>query len=171
MGKMCELTFEKICKELRRVIHTSGIPRMRSRFGTSDVIQECGIQIWKKISQSGQSLNEINSSFIRQVAMGHLCRLHRHNLASKRSIKHEASQTEQYGVPCADSKYKHEHAMAMVEGLQSLTATQQEIITRRFFEEETFETISHELKLTVHQVRKQCAVSLQALQRYVESCY
>ena len=169
---MAELTFDTICNDLRQIIHASGIPRMQSRFGTSDVIQECGIQIWKKICEQSDSPRDFNFTFIRKIAIGHLCRLHRHNLAAKRSIKQEASQEEQSQIHAEifvdASSCKHQQAMAMLDGLQHLTATQKEIIIRRFFEEETFESITSAMNLTMHFVRKQYFISLQTLQRFVE---
>lgn len=167
------MTFEKICQELQWAVQTSGIPRMRSRFRTSDVVQECGIQIWKKIQSQGKPANEINSSYIRKVAIGHLCELHRFNLAAKRSVKREVANTavDQVGTCYTpdNSNSKHEQAFAMLDSLRVLPPNQKDIVIRRFFEEQSFEAIAASLDLTIYRVRKLYESSLVTLRESVEA--
>lgn len=165
-------TFESICHALRRAVHSSGASRMPNRFGTSDVVQEGVLQIWVEVDRNGKQLSEINTELIRRIAIGHICKLQRRNLASKRNINKESlnvpSDLARGGEDPIQTLAKCEQSLLMLESLSTLNPLQREIIVRRFFEEESFETIAGALEQTRYRVQELFSSSLETMQQFMD---
>ena len=166
-------TFQNICGVFRQVIRRSPIPRIQSRYSTSDVIQEGLVQIVHEVEQNGKSISELNTAFFRNVALGHLAKLARSNLAEKRSVRLEVSGAAGNCLSSTlqeeDRLQKCEQSLLLLESMGQLTTPQKDVIIRRYFEERTFDQIAADLNVTVYRVRELHSSALETMRTFVNS--
>ena len=171
-----QLTLDEMLGSLRtylsRFLRSSGRHVSNSRFDTSDVIQESLIQIWSECQQSCLSSNDESlprdatgnepvQSFsfarLRRIALGHLSKQFRFHGAEKRAVRRESglsssSVLEDDRVSSEICELRELYAEFMVN-LNLLEDIPQAVVFRRIFKDESFNTISKELDMTIYAVR------------------
>ena len=100
--------------------------------------------------------SEIDTAWIKTVAFGHFCKLHRFHLAAKRSQKSESG--EAFATPSredcpADMAAKKENAIRMLASMEKLDGIAQQIIHAKYYEDKSLAQIAKELKMTPYKTR------------------
>ena len=81
--------FDWIRRRFRRQLKLVRLPVQHGRFETSDVVQDGCLQIWNDLRRGDGDDLRVESAWLRTIALGHLCKFYRRNLAGKRTIKRE----------------------------------------------------------------------------------
>ena len=77
---------KRVREKLKKLVEQSCGKTIQSRFDYSDVVQEGMIQLF-----TADANNKIcdDTAWLSKIGTGHFCKLHRHNLAKKRSVNAE----------------------------------------------------------------------------------
>lgn len=145
---------------LRRRVYSAarlekkGIPN--PRYDTSDIAQESILQLLKERKRRGDLT--VNQSYLSQVGSGNAKRMLRTQLAQKRSLGAEQNGVQLNEFPQADSDpalnvIQQERFLNVIKAISMLSADQQLVVYRRFFDQLPFTEIASELEVTYDTVR------------------
>ena len=153
---MSSVLFKSVLDKLRSAVRKQRSRKCSTRFGTSDVVQESAIQLWQKAAKDNLRPSEIDTAWIKTVAFGHFCKLHRFHLAAKRSPKAESGEafaaTSREDCPSKQA-VKKENAIRMLASMERLDGLSQQIVHAKIYEDKSISQISKELSISQYRAR------------------
>lgn len=167
---MSSIPFDSVLEKLKTTIRGQRLTTSRSRFCTSDIVQESAIQVWQQATNDKVPLEQINTAWIKTVAFGHFCKLHRFHLAAKRSTKSEAGTTHSAttkSLSPSEQVVIKEDAMTLLSAIEKLNAFDAQIVVGKFYEDKSLSEIARDLGVTRYQVEKRYVAVLKELEGVV----
>lgn len=158
-ARKLELVLDQIRKEIRSAVKQSGLNMVRSRFDTSDIVQESMLQIWKQLGDDDIKNLEFTRGLLSVIAKGHARKQIRFHTASKRSVSREksaAKPTPTRELNPLDNAEIREQIGMMLSALNYIHPIRQLIIFRRFFDDASYQEIADEICRPKEWVRQQC---------------
>lgn len=150
---------DQIRNEIRSAVKQSGLTVVRSRFDTSDIVQESMLQIWKRLRAEEMDNVEFTRGLLAVIAKGHAYKQLRFHLAGKRSVKRERGrakpQLSEDSSPLESADIREQIGL-MLDALNYVHPVRQLIIFRRFFDDASYQQIATEVMRTKEWVRQQC---------------
>ena len=139
----------------------------RHVFGTSDVTQECAVQLLNELKKhqapdvsNDQSASELrtNGAWLAKIAFGNAARLQKRERAKKRSvlkeetlIENDLSADNPSPVRIAEAR---ELTVQLLKALEDLEGIEREIIRRHYQEQQSLNLIASELGLCRKRVQR-----------------
>ena len=149
-----------------------GRASMRSRYDTSDVLQEATLQLWLELRAGRREVDEYSAPLLKTIAGGHDAKLAQHNQAQCRSV----TRQEQLAVVPPSPQRAPEHEVIdrestarLVHALTTLDEFDREILDRRFVKEQSFKSIAAGMGIPEHTVRRQCQAAIDRLGRVIST--
>ena len=151
----------QILSSVRTYLHSgitnNGTSNFSRRFDTSDVKQECLIQVWQHIEKHGSENVELSNAWLKSISSGHSANQRKAHLAQKRSIYSEAGSTSRLSMDSdpADAASQGEEVRRLLVYLKLLNSEQRNILKLVFVDGLSFNEIARRLNCESHQVRRQ----------------
>ena len=149
----------QIRDEIRIAVKRSGLTMVRSRFDTSDIVQESMLQIWRQLGDDDVKNLEFTLGLLSVIAKGHAKKQMRFHTALKRSVSREQSQspsaTTREPSPLDHAEIREQIGL-MLSALNNMHPVRQLIIFRRFFDDASYQEIAREVCRPKEWVRQQC---------------
>lgn len=164
--------FSELRRRLRILIRRKRKNYVSPRFDTSDIVQESMLQLIDEVAERGDE--PIGNGLLEKVASGHLAKQLRYHNAAKRSVGKEEVRTDFHAQnlnvenPCEVS-IRSELTEKALNGLAELDDLPRQIVTRRFFQDATYEQIAEQLNVSVYVVKTQLKTALQYLNSQIGS--
>ena len=154
-----ELVLGQIRDEIRAAVKQSGLTMVRSRFDTSDIVQESMLQIWRQLGDDDVKNLEFTEGLLSVIAKGHARKQMRFHTARKRTVSREQSAVDP-GPTRDPGPLDHadirEQIGLMLSALDYIHPIRQLILFRRFFDDASYQDIAKELCRPKEWVRQQC---------------
>lgn len=154
-----ESVLNEIRKEIRSAVKQSGLGMVRSRFDTSDIVQESMLQIWRKLGDDDVANLEFTRGLLAVIAKGHAKKQLRFHTAKKRSISREKTASNPSPTrepdPLENADIREQIGL-MLNALNFIHPIRQLIIFRRFFDDASYQDIADEICRPKEWVRQQC---------------
>ena len=140
-----------IREKLKKLVQKSCGQTIQSRFDYSDVVQEGMLQLFTSNNQD----NCDDTAWLSKIGTGHFCKLHRHNLALKRSVNVEEA--------CVPNRLHSERGPCIEQASIELLACLGEIdnesrhaIVRRYYDGASYKKIAEELNTSPYGAKTTC---------------
>lgn len=152
--------FIKLLDVIRQNVRGKISPRHRARFGTSDVSQECAIQLIKEFQNRSddQPPPQITNAWLAKIAFGHAARLRKREVADKRAVNRETAQANGTLVSKSDTPANlaenKEITSLLLHELSELPPVESEIIRRHYQERESLSSIASSVGLERKKVQR-----------------
>lgn len=155
---MGEEQLSELTNRIRVFAHGKNGQNYQSRFATSDIVQEAAIQLLRMSRKDEQSMENINSSLLKRLAVGHSKTLREHHSALKRSVNSENKTCSQELTSDQRSPIewaiKNEMNVQLVTALGKLEQEEKMVIDRYCIKGRSFNAIAREIGVPPHAVRK-----------------
>ena len=144
--------------------------KYQTRFGTSDVVQECAVQLLTEF-RSRQNKHEepqpIRKSWLAAVATRVAANLRRACDAQCRSIEVEESATDfvSHQRDVTDQVLANEMSARLLHALGELSAIERQVLSLKYQRQFTFEAISKELDISSKRVQRIRNAAIAKLQK------
>lgn len=140
--------------------------RVRSVISTSDVLQESLLQVWQNAEFLESTTDRHAHSWVYRVVSGNVAKVWRYFGAKKRSVHSEQRDVDVSYDPMTpvDDLANKEELGRLVLAMESLPLTQQVILCRVIFEDQSFAQVSEEMGLTASKVRRIYHAAVEYLQ-------
>lgn len=164
---MSSVTFDFVLEKLRSTIKGQRFSTSRTRFCTSDIVQESAIQVWQQAADEKIPLEQINTAWIKTIAFGHFCKLHRFHLAAKRSTRSEVGSSQNattVNLTPDEKVSKKENAMLLLSAIENLGVLEAQIVIGKFYESKSLSEIAREIGMSRYQVEKRYLDALKQLE-------
>ena len=152
-------------------------PRLKSKLGGSDVVQESLLEASQSFSRfQGNSLGSVEV-WMRRILLNNLANVHRHFHTDKRNVNREvqcsAFDSKSGSITAfataigstSDACRKHEEFQWMEEALKRLSEDHQRVIELRNQQKKSFQEIGDELGRSADAARKLWARAIESLQQ------
>jgi len=137
----------------------SGQNMVRSRFDTSDIVQESMLQIWMQLGDQDIASLELTRGLLAVIAKGHARKQMRFHTAQKRSVARERKidrpSLNRDPGPLEQADVREQIGM-MLKALNHIHPVRQLIIFRRFFDDASYQEVADEIGRTKEWTRLQC---------------
>ena len=150
---------KRVREKLKKLVEQSCGKTIQSRFDYSDVVQEGMIQLF-----TADANNKIcdDTAWLSKIGTVHFCKLHRHNLAKKRSVN--AEEVCVPGAIKARGSHQLEHAsIELLSCLDEIDIESRHTIVRRFYDGASYKTIAEELNTSPYGAKTICEQALSFL--------
>ena len=161
-GKMTEL--------LRSTIHGRIGRQHQARFGTSDVVQECAVQLiheFEKLAPE-DAAPPIKKSWLSKIGFGNTARLKKRDRAQCRSVERESSGACDFPSHQAtpdEIAASEEIANRLVVALSTLNSLESEIINRHYRLQQSLNSIATDLGLSSKKIQRSHRAIIQKLKK------
>lgn len=148
---------------VHRVVHGRIDRRFRARFDTSDIAQEVALRAWLNLESKAEGPSH---GWLRVVAKRYSAKLHTFHSAQRRSVHvEESSQGDVRGSEHSAEQraMTREQVECMFAAMVRLPSTTRKILHLHFAENQSLSSISRELDLPEHRVRRQFHCALKQL--------
>ena len=159
-------------ERIRRVIQNRNFAGTKSRFDTSDVIQETELQIWLSSRNRESSEPTIAQALLATMARGNLAKKQRMHRAAKRDASREQPITDCVKPDARDPLDQvalSEQVDRMLRAMNLLNEEERLILFRRYFCHSTFLEIADELEMTRQKVETRLERSLRNLKQLMSN--
>lgn len=160
----------KLTEQIKAHAHGKNARRFKARFDTSDVSQEAAIQLLRIAKGDQEALENVNSSWLKRVAMGHFRKLRDHHSAQKRSVAIEQPAADPQSVEQITPEgqaINNEMKLRVAFALRNLDPRERLILDRYHAKNKTFVAIADEIGCSPYQVRKSYRIALKKLETKV----
>jgi RNA polymerase sigma-70 factor, ECF subfamily len=145
--------------------------RLQSKFGASDVVQDTLLEAHRDFAEFQGSSQEELLSWVRSILARNLSNLIRSYRTAKRNARKEVFTSEDEPLdnmlamePGPEAiAVIHENWKRLEEAVKRMPGEHEEVIRRRYFMGQTFETMAHELNRDISAVRRLWVVSIELL--------
>ena len=154
---------EDVRELLRSMARRRTSSNNRSRYDTSDVVQESLIQVWQQgkaslcdNSEGSQVDWEARKNWLWKVSRGHAAKLHRFHHANCRTVNQELPVNESDLASGHDPSVQLEHEeqkQDLFDGLRELASLERQIVMLYFFEGKSLAVVALETDTTKDVVR------------------
>lgn len=139
----------------------------RARFHTSDVTQECAVQLIKEFEKEDRKDPRITKSWLKKIGYGTSAKMHRKNAAECRSAKRESGDdvafySEPQATPAELAEYREIQANLVI-ALTKLDREEHELIDAVYNNNQSLNQFAKSNGLTYHCARKVHAGALQKI--------
>ena len=155
-------------ERIRKVIQNRNFAGTKSRFDTSDIIQETELQIWLSSRNRETPNPSIDQALLATMARGNLAKSQRKHRAAKRDTSREQPMTDcvkpDMEEPLDRIAYS-EQVGRMLGVMNELVEEERLILFRRYFCNATFLEIAGELNMTRQKVETRLQRALRNLKQ------
>ena len=147
----------------------------RSRFQTSDVTQECAVQLIKEFrKREAEGVEpQVTKTWLTKIGRGTAAKLRRHTNARCRDVTRESKQDVQLhsstDVNPDELAVSNEMQSMLVLALTRLSVEENEVIDLRFNHNQTISAIARHMDLPRHQIQKIHDTALDKIRQDLES--
>lgn len=145
---------------------------MRSRYDTSDVLQESMLQICTEIESGTREPNDYSPALLRSIVRGHSVTLRKHHLAQKRAVANQqpvCDDSQSVTDSPLDQAIRSEKVSRLVRALSQFDEEDRNLINYRVIKDLSFPMIANELELPEHTVRRRFNSLIEQLQTELEA--
>ena len=160
------VVLSQIREQIRNEVKQSGVDCIRSRFDTSDIVQETMVQIWCQLKKTDLMELEMTRGLLRVIARGHANKMKRFHLAKRRNVTQEVNSAPENKSSATNPVFMaevREQIRLLIEALGAIHPVRQLIVFRRFFDDQSFKEIGLELDKNRDWIRRQYIRALREL--------
>ena len=142
------------------------------RFRTSDIMQECAVQLIKEKSKRQNTSNDLpsNRGWLKTIAVSVVCKMRRFHLAKKRDVRRESQPSEncieESHTPSEIAVFREMSAQLFL-AIANLEKSQRRIVHDHYHRGLSLAKIAEQLELDPQYVRRQHKSALEKLRMSV----
>lgn len=147
--------------------------QLSARLDPSDIVQDSLTQAFQDLGDFRGQTEPEWVAWLRRIVAGHAAKAFRHHTAVKRDARRDTALTETFAGKDADQPadavIDAEQALRLADAIESLPEAVREVLVRRVFHREPFDSIARTLGTTAGAARVTWTRALRKLRERLES--